>query len=287
MRLLLALVLAACTPSKDTLYIGEDTGSSGGNPEGCESTDNDVDGDCFDASEDCDDADASVFPGAEEQCDGVDHDCDGRILSGWEDDADGDGVSNCADDTVYSWGFDEWGEWEVVDFGGNNAPRWSLEDGAMMEASDTANTVVLSPDLGARDSFEVTVDVKNSDRRNNAAGLLFGAEGEGVWYMVYWEDPSNHYGTGSSVHLLRLGGGQSDENFGRNDESISVVQDEPRWITLGARVEGSEITVSWDGQEIIQATVPEETPIGINRVGIYSYDNDAGIWYDNVVVTGI
>jgi hypothetical protein len=287
MRLLLILFAVACTPSKDTLYIGTDTGSSGVEPSGCESTDNDVDGDCFEVAEDCNDADASVYPGAEEQCDGVDHDCDGRILSGWEDDADGDGVSNCADDSVYSWEFDEWGDWEVVDFGGNNSPRWDLEDGAMREASDTANTVVLSPDLGARDSFEVTVDVKNSDRRNNAAGLLFGAEGEGVWYLVYWEDPSNHYGTGSSVHLLRFGGGESDENFGRNEESISVVQDEPRWITLGARVEGSEITVSWDGQEIIQATVPEEAPIGINRVGIYSYDNDDGIWYDNVLVSGI
>ncbi len=287
MRSLPVLILAACTPSKGTLYIEADTGSALDDPAGCESTDNDVDGDCFSAAEDCNDADASVFPGAEEQCDGVDHNCDGRILSGWNDDADGDGISNCADDSVYNWGFDEWGDWEVVDFGGHNSPQWDLDDGAMMEASNNANTVVLSPDLGARDSFEVTVDVKNSDRRNNAAGFIFGAEEEGVFYMVYWEDPSNHYGTGSHVYLLRFGGGLSDENFGGNDEAISVVQDEPRWITLGARVEGSEVTVSWDGQEIIHATVPEEAPIGINRVGVYSYDNDDGVWYDNVVVTGI
>ena len=42
--------------------------------------DDDVDGDCFAAAEDCNDADASVYPGAEEQCDGVDHDCGQRSV---------------------------------------------------------------------------------------------------------------------------------------------------------------------------------------------------------------
>ena len=47
-----------------------------------EVVDRDLDG--VDADEDCDDYDASVFPGAEEDWNGVDNDCDGRI--------DGDGV---------------------------------------------------------------------------------------------------------------------------------------------------------------------------------------------------
>jgi hypothetical protein len=37
----------------------------------------DADGDGFSVAEDCDDEDASVFPGAAERCDGVDHDCNG------------------------------------------------------------------------------------------------------------------------------------------------------------------------------------------------------------------
>ena len=57
----------------------------------------DLDEDSFKAMDDCDDADASVFPGASETCDGVDQNCDGvpdddatdAIL--WYRDADSDG----------------------------------------------------------------------------------------------------------------------------------------------------------------------------------------------------
>jgi len=48
-----------------------------------------------DDATDCDDADASVHPGAEEICDGVDQDCDGELDEGvtttWYTDADADG----------------------------------------------------------------------------------------------------------------------------------------------------------------------------------------------------
>lgn len=57
--------------------------------------DPDFDEDGFESGEDCNNGDASVYPGAEEICDGKDQDCDGV-----EDDlpdADRDGFSACAD----------------------------------------------------------------------------------------------------------------------------------------------------------------------------------------------
>jgi len=46
--------------------------------------------------DDCDDSDASVFPGATEVCDDVDQDCNGDLVESW-DDTDGDGMPDCAD----------------------------------------------------------------------------------------------------------------------------------------------------------------------------------------------
>jgi hypothetical protein len=61
--------------------------------EGC--VDTDEDGWSVDCN-DCNDADATVNPGAEEVCNGVDDNCDGRIDEGFDNDADG--VTTCAGD---------------------------------------------------------------------------------------------------------------------------------------------------------------------------------------------
>ncbi|MDP2311413.1 MAG: MopE-related protein [Pseudomonadota bacterium] len=67
-------------------------------PEGAECwPGEDDDGDGSACEVDCDDADATVFPGATEACDGVDQDCDPATPIGGEDDADTDGARACAD----------------------------------------------------------------------------------------------------------------------------------------------------------------------------------------------
>ncbi len=58
----------------------------------------DADGDGFPACQECNDADAGAYPGAEEVCNGVDDDCDGYVDEGLEvvfhADNDGDGFGN-------------------------------------------------------------------------------------------------------------------------------------------------------------------------------------------------
>ena len=65
----------------------------------------DADGDGAHEGEDCDDNDASRYPGNTEICDGVDNDCDG-ILPYEEADADADGVmiceADCDDNAAYN-----------------------------------------------------------------------------------------------------------------------------------------------------------------------------------------
>ncbi|MCB9759886.1 MAG: putative metal-binding motif-containing protein [Alphaproteobacteria bacterium] len=84
--LCLALTLIACGDKDDTGPT-DDTGSG--------LVDGDADG--FPAATDCDDGDASVYPGAAETCDEVDNDCDAAVDEGsdggdsYYPDLDGDG----------------------------------------------------------------------------------------------------------------------------------------------------------------------------------------------------
>src|SRR5687768_3160007 len=68
----------------DETDIEDDTDDSG--------EDLDLDGHL--TPDDCDDTDASVFPGAPELCDDKDNDCDGLIPES-ETDVDGNGVVEC------------------------------------------------------------------------------------------------------------------------------------------------------------------------------------------------
>ena len=63
----------------------------------------DADGDGWPDSEDCDDADPSIHPGASDVCDGLDNDCDGVTdpeMPTWYADTDGDGFGDPASTTV-------------------------------------------------------------------------------------------------------------------------------------------------------------------------------------------
>ncbi len=84
-----ALFLLACATSGP----GDDTGKLPTGPA-------DADADGYDVESDCDDADATAYPGADELCDGVDNDCDGTVddspvdATAWYADLDRDGYGD-------------------------------------------------------------------------------------------------------------------------------------------------------------------------------------------------
>ncbi len=107
-RIVPLLLLLACggdksDPADDDDDVGgtDDTSEDAADDTGSD-TDQpvDADGDGFAEPEDCNDTDATVFPGADELCDGVDQDCDGVVDNDPVDgeavwtDADGDGYGD-------------------------------------------------------------------------------------------------------------------------------------------------------------------------------------------------
>jgi hypothetical protein len=99
---------SAAPTEEDTAPPGDDTGAP-----------IDADGDGVAASEDCDDADAGVYPGAVDVCDGRDQDCDGLI------DEDGDLLAYPDADG------DTYGDAEA-----SPVARCALQPGETLDASD-------------------------------------------------------------------------------------------------------------------------------------------------------
>ena len=99
-----ALTLLAACGDKGDAPLPDDTGSATTILD--TSPDLDVDGDGYTEPEDCDDADASIHPGATETCDGVDQDCDEQIDeeagSWWYPDTDGDSFGDPGGSLVQS-----------------------------------------------------------------------------------------------------------------------------------------------------------------------------------------
>ena len=100
----------------------------------------DDDGDGSNSDFDCDDNDASVYPGAPEGCNGIDNDCDGLVAAD-EADVDGDGWMICESDCDDNDATSNPGAFELCD-GTDNDCNGSIDDGLTFDLDGDGYTEV-------------------------------------------------------------------------------------------------------------------------------------------------
>jgi hypothetical protein len=192
---------------------------------------------------------------------------------------------NCIDSSIYSQDFESgWQNWTTVDLGGGNAPNWSINSGYLYEGSNAALSYALSGDLGEVDQFTLSVEIFNNTSANNYSGLVFGYTDPLNYWYLRWSDPTNYYGSGADLKLIQVAMGAST-TLAQDDGSVQLYTTTAQWIPLTVQVTDSEIIGTWNGIEIIRHVHGMVLPLGLDQVGLSTYDNDSGVYYDNLVIT--
>ena len=147
---------------------GSGSGGSGGS-----SSSTDADGDGFDATEDCDDTNPDIYPGATEYCNGIDDNCDGSLdrdaidkVTSYED-ADRDGYGN---PDVYLWACNVPSDHVLnADDCDDTDARRNPELGCDWNGTYTGTIALTATISGVSDTCSATLDLDVDESANPAA----------------------------------------------------------------------------------------------------------------------
>ncbi len=173
----------------DTGDGSDDTASPSDDTATPEPVDNDGDG--SDDTEDCDDNDASAYPGATETCDDVDNDCDGTVdeddatdASTWYADADGDGSGDPADSTTAC---------DQPSGYVDNADDCDDTDATLDESCESTDSDGDGYYAGIDDCNDEDATVNPDYDYHNYCGTP--VSNSGTWYLYAWDDYNYDFST--------------------------------------------------------------------------------------------
>jgi hypothetical protein len=182
---------------------------------------------------------------------------------------------------AYCTPFDDFSGWSYTGTG-----SWHIEEGLLTEgrSGGYAGVAYLS-DLGRADSFMIQVDTAWTATANDLTGLAWAVSGE-RYYVVRWDDPQDYYNRHDPTGAMDLsfcdGGTCTTLAF---DSSADLYWPEDKtFVTWSVTVTGDYLEVVVGNTPALSATVPEIAGTGPGVVGLYSNDNDGGVWFDDFCV---
>ena len=246
--------------------------------EDCDGLDNDGDGS---VDEDFPDTDEDQLPDCLdiEDCDGLDNDGDASTDEGFDD--NNNGIADCFEEEAYCTPFDDFSDWSYTGSG-----DWHVEEGMLTEGrGGTYNAIAWLHDLGLSDRFAIQVDIGWTGSLNDIAGVVWGIDGEES-LAVLWDDPQNDYQRHrppGAISLSHCVAGICTALAEDASSNLTRPADKT-FATLSVTVEGDQVTATLDGVPVLSATDPSLVGRGPGVVGLYSNDNDGGVWFDEFCV---
>jgi hypothetical protein len=104
--------------------------------------------------------------------------------------------------------------------------------------------------------------------------------------LIEWRDPTAYYGwywysSAIIIYELRDGGWVWLDSV---EGALDISRDYGAWATLSVDITGSLIGVYLDDELVLAHAYAGELS-GPGRVGLWTWDNDGGVYFDNVTVT--
>ena len=177
--------------------------------------------------------------------------------------------------------FDDFDGWAYLGEG-----EWYVESGMLTEGRNGLyEAVAYLHDLGAASHFMIQADTAWGPSGNDTSGLVWGLDGS-TYYAARWDDPQNYYDRYDPTGRIDISAcdGSGCTELASDASADLYWPEDMSFVTWSVEVDGPAVTVVVNGTTAFSQAVPEVEGSGPGVVGVYSNDNDGGVWFDNFCV---